>query len=111
MTAPVRGCLMCHSLYVKANGEMPCWDDAGEALTLRTLTESGLQNGSEQPIFYGAELQHIRQSFRDGRDPHAGVCDRCAVRGHNGIETTLFPSVLEVLHLEASYLCHLSCPQ
>ncbi|HYR90930.1 MAG TPA: radical SAM protein [Terriglobia bacterium] len=103
--------MMSHSLYVKANGEMPCWDDIGEALTLRTLDEGALQDNRELPIFHGAELQQIRQSFISGHDPHPELCRLCAVRGHTGIETTLHPSTMEVLHLEASYLCHLSCDQ
>src|SRR2546422_363621 len=110
-TMPARGCMMCHSLYVKANGEMPCWDDSGEALTLRILDEGALQDNRELPIFHGIELQRIRQSFITGNDPHPGVCDFCAVRGHTGTATTLHPRTMEVLHLEASYLCHLSSPQ
>jgi len=111
MTLPARGCMMSHSLYVKANGEMPCWDDIGETLTLRTLDEGALQDNRELPIFHGIELQRIRQSFISGRDPHPELCNLCAVRGHAAIETVLHPRTMEVLHLEASYLCHLSCPQ
>lgn len=101
--------MMCHSLYVKANGEMPCWDDIGETLTLRTLDEGALQENRESPIFHGVELQRIRQAFIDGHDPYPGLCDFCAVRGHSLIEANLRPRTMEVLHLEASYLCHLSC--
>src|SRR6266436_1467107 len=111
MTLPARGCMMSHSLYVKANGEMLCWEDIGETLTLRTLDEGALQDNRELPIFHGIELQRIRQSFISGRDPHPELCNLCAVRGHAAIETVLHPRTMEVLHLEASYLCHLSCPQ
>src|SRR4051812_27033581 len=110
MSEPARGCTMCHSLYVKANGEMPCWDDVGETLTLRRLDEAALQNGAQPPIFYGPELQRIRKAFMSGEDPYPGMCDFCAVRGHSGLETSLRPRVMEVLHIEPSYLCHLSCP-
>jgi hypothetical protein len=54
---------MCQSLYVKANGDLPCWDDAGEELILRTLNPNRLQHGAEETIFYSPPLQHIRQSF------------------------------------------------
>jgi len=111
MTLRARGCMMSHSLYVKANGEMPCWDDIGEKLTLRTLDEGALQDNRELPIFHGIELQRIRQSFISGRDPHPELCNLCAVHGHAAIETVLHPRTMEVLHLEASYLCHLSCRQ
>lgn len=111
MVAAIPGCTMCHSLYVKANGEMPCWDDVGEAMILRTLDEGALLDDRESPVFYGAELQHIRQSFIDGKQPFPDFCSLCAVRGQGGTVTALRPRTMEVLHLEASYLCHLSCPQ
>lgn len=111
MMTSAPGCLMCHSLYVKANGEMPCWDDVGEELILRTLNEGALRQHREPAIFHGAQLEHIRRSFLEGREPHPGVCDRCAVRGHGSPPSELHPRTMEVLHLEASYLCHLSCPQ
>src|SRR5262245_42472879 len=102
MTNPAHACMMCHSLYVKANGEMPCWDDIGETLTLRTLDEKALQAGHDAPVFYGPELQNIRRAFMSGQDPYPGLCDFCAVRGHGG-ETTLHPREMEVLHIEPSY--------
>jgi hypothetical protein len=111
MTAAFRGCMMCHSLYIRANGEIPCWDDVGEKLTLRTLDEQALHHSQESPIFYGAELSNIRQSFISGRDPFPDLCQHCAMCGFNHIEPELRPRSMEVLHLEASYLCHLSCPQ
>ena len=46
-----------------------------------------------------------------GQIPFPGLCERCAVLGHGALPTSLNPSVIQVLHLEASYLCGLSCPQ
>jgi molybdenum cofactor biosynthesis enzyme MoaA len=111
MASSLSGCIMCQSLYVKANGEMVCWDDIGEDLKLRKLDEGALQNAAELPIFYGAELLAIRQSYIKGQDPFPGICKNCAMYGVNGIKTSLQPRIMEVLHLEPSYLCHLSCPQ
>jgi ectoine hydroxylase-related dioxygenase (phytanoyl-CoA dioxygenase family)/molybdenum cofactor biosynthesis enzyme MoaA len=103
-------CLMCHSLYVKANGDLPCWDDVGEELVLGSIDVSRLMN-AEQAIFYSPQLQHIRQSFLAGKDPHPEFCRRCAVRGYGGGHNSLRPETMDLLHVEASYLCHLSCPQ
>jgi molybdenum cofactor biosynthesis enzyme MoaA len=102
---------MCHGLYVKANGELPCWDDVGEDLIFRTLHTDKLQRGEEASIFHSPELLHIRKSFMQGELPHPGVCERCAVRDQGGVHLGLHPTVMQVLHLESSYLCHLSCPQ
>ncbi len=44
------GCLMCDSLYIKANGELPCWDDAGEEKILRALDLDALAKGEEKEL-------------------------------------------------------------
>ncbi len=108
--AAPRGCLMCDSLYVKANGEMPCWDDVGEQLILRRLSWEGTSEGVQQDIFRSPEFVELRRAFLDGRLPHPGLCPGCAVLGH-GQATRLRPEVMNVLHVEPAYLCQLSCPQ
>jgi molybdenum cofactor biosynthesis enzyme MoaA len=110
VAATPRGCLMCDSLYVKANGEMPCWDDVGEQLILRRLSWTGVPEGTERDIFASPELVEIRRAFLEGRLPHEGLCTGCAVLGH-GRASQLRPSVMNVLHVEPAYLCQLSCPQ
>jgi len=104
------GCLMCDSLYVKANGELPCWDDVGEALILRTIDEPTLLIQQESPLFDFPALVKIRQVFLAGSNPYQHLCSHCAVRGH-GLVTSLHPKIMRVLHIEPSYLCQLACPQ
>ena len=82
---------MCDSLYVKANGELPCWDDVGEELIFRKLDAEKLRDGLERNIFHSPELLHIRESFLRGENPHTGLCERCAVRGHGGTDLRLRP--------------------
>jgi len=43
-------CGMCNSLYVKANGELQCWDDVGEDLILGTLYD-GSHKSPNDSIF------------------------------------------------------------
>lgn len=104
------GCLMCNGLYIKANGELPCWCDVGEKLILRTLDAMKLANGEEQDLFYFSALQHIRQSFWFGNVPYPDYCSRCAVYGHGLVELAP-PTTIEVLHIEPSFFCNLACPQ
>jgi molybdenum cofactor biosynthesis enzyme MoaA len=103
-------CMMCTSLYVKANGDIPCWDDVGDSHILRRFTLSASDLATE-PLFHSPELVHIRESLRVGTIPFPGLCERCAVFGHGELPTSSKPTGIQVLHLEASYLCHLSCPQ
>lgn len=102
---------MTQGLYLKANGEMPCWDDVGEQRILRKLDPQALADGSEKNISNSEELLRLRQSFLDGAFPNPGLCERCAVKNAGPPAIELNPSVLQVLHVEPSYLCHLSCPQ
>lgn len=102
--------MMCHSLYVSANGEIPCWDDVGESHVLWRLGDRAAGEAGHRALFHHPKLQHIRQSFKGGQLPFPGLCERCAVNGC-GSAGDLTPKVMQVLHIEASYLCHLSCPQ
>jgi wyosine [tRNA(Phe)-imidazoG37] synthetase (radical SAM superfamily) len=108
---PLRGCFMTQGLYLKANGEMPCWDDVGEQKILRKLDPEALSAGAEQHITDSEELLRIRRSFLDGVYPNEGLCERCAVKTAGPTTIELKPRTLQVLHVEPSYLCHLSCPQ
>jgi tetratricopeptide (TPR) repeat protein len=102
--------MMTAGLYVKANGELPCWDDVGEDRILRVLDPKRLAAGEEADLFRFPGLQEIRRAFLEGRDPHPDLCPRCAVRGHGRL-AGLTPTVIDVLHVEPSFLCHLACPQ
>ena len=108
--ASVKGCLMCDSLYVKANGEFPCWDDVGEDLILRVVEEKPLLAQEETGLFDFSGLVEIRKAFLEGRAPHPDLCSKCAVWGHGKAES-LNPKEMRVLHIEPAYLCQLACPQ
>jgi hypothetical protein len=104
-------CMMAHGLYLKANLEMPCWDDVGEQKILRTLDPALLSHGRERELSSFDSLLHIRDSFMQGRIPYPGLCERCAVLGNGKPVVSKRPTSLQVIHVEPSYLCHLACPQ
>lgn len=101
---------MCSSLYLRFNGQMPCWDNIGEGHVLRTVTREGLDSGREKDLFAFPELLHIRASFASGVLPFPEDCARCALRGHLDGESSSAPDEVRVLHVEPSFYCHLSCP-
>lgn len=108
---PMRGCFMMRGLYLKANGELPCWDDVGESRILRKLDPLALAEGRETNISDFTELRHIRSSFQAGKLPYPGLCETCAVQTCGSPIDKIDDSVLQVLHVEPSWMCHLSCPQ
>jgi len=83
MERPLRGCIMCNSLYVKANGEVPCWEDVGEDLIFRTLQTEALGQRKERNIFHSPDFLRIRRSFMEGRYPYPalriGISNRVVV--------------------------------
>lgn len=103
------GCFMCSGLYIKANCQLPCWDDVGEKLILRKLSPSSLVAGEEQDILNDPALLHIRRSFKNDELPFPNFCKKCAVRG-KGVHRGEILHALEVLHVEPSFLCALACP-
>jgi molybdenum cofactor biosynthesis enzyme MoaA len=102
------GCMMCHSLYVKANGDIPCWDDVGEDKILWNINQTDSSDGGA--LFHHGQLLNIRRRFAEGKEPFPNLCNKCAVRGCGRADTS-HPRTMQVLHLESSYLCHLSCTQ
>src|SRR5207248_760349 len=103
------GCFMCSGLYIKANCQLPCWDDVGEQLILRHLSAEHLAAGREENILNDPALIHIRRSFKNDELPFPDVCNKCAVRG-KGMHRGEVLDKLEVLHVEPSFLCALACP-
>src|SRR4029078_13142350 len=78
---------------------------------LRRLDYSDLLAGREVDLFCHPSLIKIRSSFLNGRVPFPGLCDFCAVRHHGPPVTSVTPDTMQILHVEPSYLSHLSCPQ
>ena len=104
-------CIMADSLYVKANGEMPCWCDAGEDLILERLDVEQLMDPAFD-VFNHPRIQAIRQAFhREDRYPFPDVCRRCAMVVPDAPrDRGLHRSHIETLHVESSWLCNLDCP-
>jgi molybdenum cofactor biosynthesis enzyme MoaA len=101
---------MCDGLYVKANGELPCWCDVGEDLILDVLTADKLMDPAYDLINHD-KIRTIRTAFHvEQRYPY-DLCRRCAMVEH-GAEPNLAPTRthIDVLHIESSWLCNLDCP-
>ncbi|MBX3130087.1 MAG: hypothetical protein KF718_25445 [Polyangiaceae bacterium] len=109
--APGTSCVMCDGLYVKANGELPCWCDVGEDLILDVLTPQKLLQ-PDYDLTNHPRIQEIRRAFQhDQRYPFPELCGRCAMVETGGQPAgELTRSRLAILHVESSWLCNLDCP-
>jgi hypothetical protein len=102
-------CQILRTLYLKANGELPCEDDVGEDVVLGKVT---LDPGwSIVDHFNGAQFSHIRASFQQDKEPWPDVCPRCPLfRGHETFRDEIVHRRIEKLQIEPSLACTLRCP-
>ena len=103
-----KGCPMVAGIYLKANGELPCWCQAGEHKILDTVDREWLER-PDSDLLGHPELVQIRQAFSEGRLPYPNLCGRCLALGA-GVTEGLRPKRLAKLLVEPSYLCQLDCP-
>lgn len=94
-------CFMCNGLFLKSNGVLSCSCMIGYHAKLGDVAIDNVG-----AFFDGETLQHIRNSFRDGREPFK-ICSVCLSRNS-------YPVLPEnerriTLHVEPSNRCNLFC--
>jgi organic radical activating enzyme len=104
-------CGILRSLYIKANGQILCDDDMGEQILLGLPDYKSTDTGIHD-VLNNENYRHIRESFRDGKEPWPGVCNKCALfRPNQGPGPDLLKArVIDKLQLESSLACALRCP-
>lgn len=102
---------MCDSLYVKANGSLPCWCNSGESTILGTLDLESLER-PDFDLFNIEPLVQLRRTVIVKQEwPFPDPCSRCAGRSEDAhLDYRVHRRVLRLLHLEPSFLCNLECP-
>lgn len=100
-------CEILETLYLRANGDVPCNDDAGESVILGQVGGDGW---SVAEIVTNPSFEHIRRELRAGRAPWE-ECQRCAwLRPHQPFRDRLAERHIVKLQIEPSLACNLRCP-
>ena len=103
-------CQILRTLYVRANGEIPCEDDFGERLTLGWLPDDPATPAIGR-ILENEAFGRIRAAFARGEAPWPEVCRSCALlRPDEAPVDELGRRVIEKLQIESSLACALRCP-
>lgn len=104
-------CETLSTLYVKANGEVVCDDDAGNGVSLGALDR--LQVGeSLAGILENERFARIRARLAAGRMPWPGICERCAfLRPDEVFADRLAGKQIDKLQIEPSLSCNVACPE
>ncbi|MBN1424678.1 hypothetical protein JXA88_08980 [Candidatus Fermentibacteria bacterium] len=102
-------CQVLSTLYVKANGEIPCECDAGERVTLGCV-EAGSGWSLWETLNNDAYLR-VRAALARDEAPWGAVCSACSfLRPHEATRDTLGIGRITKLQVEPSIYCGLRCP-
>jgi wyosine [tRNA(Phe)-imidazoG37] synthetase (radical SAM superfamily) len=109
---PPKLAMMCpsvHSMFVRAWGDIVCWDDAGSTKILQPFSAT---TDYGRDVYLGPVFNRIRTALYADRMPFSDVCTRCVCLRtdveHSSIHVDR--KILETLQVEPSYLCNLDCP-
>lgn len=102
-------CHSNHSVFLRADGSLVCWDDAGSA---RTLQRYAREVDVSKDVVFGPVFSGIRGKLRAGEMPFPDVCKDCMVLASGACFNPLWAKKKEILifQVEPSIACMLECP-
>ncbi len=102
-------CAILSSLYVRANGEIPCYDDAGAQIMLTSVSADRVFNADTE--LNNHAFSHIRSSLLAERMPWENTCKRCSMmRVDEPLKDFLGQRLIATLQVEPTLACGLLCP-
>lgn len=102
-------CHSNHSVFLRADGSLACWDDAGSRRTLAPFDRS-VDYASD--VVFGQVFGGIRGALQRGRMPFPEQCQDCMVLASGARFDPRWEEKREVLifQVEPSIACTLECP-
>ena len=112
LTRPERAAFACPtvaSIYLRATGDLVCWDDAGNEMVLQAWSPD-VHYGHQ--VWLGEPYEAVRRSLWEGKLPFPWVCQRCLVLQAHASHSSeaVDRRRVEVFQVEPSYYCSLDCP-
>lgn len=101
-------CPSIDSIFLRAWGDLVCWDDAGSELVLQHWDPAA----DYAEVFLDGPYERIRRELELGRAPWGEVCGRCLLLrlGPRDGGAGWDRSYVRMLRVEPSYHCTLDCP-
>jgi hypothetical protein len=102
-------CPSVDSVFLRAWGDLVCWDDAGAERVLQSWDPTA----NYADVFLRGPYEEVRHSTATGRMAWAEECEGCLLLRvmPPGNETDTWDrSFVRMLRVEPSYLCSLDCP-
>lgn len=99
-------CDALQRLYIRANGDVPCYDDAGLSVLLGSIETESIVT-----LLANARYSHIRSSLASGTEPWRATCGHCGLLRKGDSTVDLFGERrILTLQLETSLACNMRCP-
>lgn len=107
-TRPRLICPSVDSIFLRAWGDLVCWDDAGSDRVLQAWDPAV----DYADVFLHGQYQKVRQSVEDGRMAWPEECERCLLLRIEpaGDYTPWDRTMVRIFRVEPSYYCSLDCP-
>ena len=101
-------CPSVDSIFLRAWGDLVCWDDAGSDRVLQAWDPAV----DYAEIFLNGPFQEIRRNLKEGRMSWPEECSRCLLLRlpPDGAGAPWERTFVRVLRVEPSYYCSLDCP-
>ncbi len=101
-------CPSIDSIFLRAWGDLVCWDDAGSDLVLQAWDPTA----DYADVFLRGPYQEIRNTLEQGLMPWPEECERCLLLRilPNGAGGPWDRSFVRIFRVEPSYYCTLDCP-
>ncbi|MEE8484298.1 MAG: hypothetical protein V3S46_06835, partial [Nitrospinota bacterium] len=101
-------CAAERRLYIKANGEIPCWCYNGED---KILFNSDQNTDFVKSVYLGENYAHMRRSLEKGAAPWPGICQGCPEMKPDVpyLKDRGVKGAIESIQLEFSFLCNIEC--
>jgi hypothetical protein len=101
-------CNSYHSLFLRSNGSLACWDDYGSLLTLLPFDPS---LDYARDVYLGPIFNTIRAKLRSGQMPFPEYCSRCCcLMPRIGLRRLYdWLKMIKTFQIEPSMACQLEC--
>jgi hypothetical protein len=103
-------CPSSHSIFLRSNGTLVCWDDYG---SLREIQEFDPSIDYAKDVYLGLVYRNIRRNLRDGVMPFPDHCAKChCLEAGFNVDTEHYTraKAIETFQIEPSMGCQLECP-
>jgi len=101
---------MTRGIYLRANGNLPCYCGNGCVKTLGKIVNEKEANNFAKLHYFGNNFQYIRDCMEKEIVPFPGICEQCVyLEVDSPTESEKLHQEIDWLHWEPSYLCNLDC--